>query len=131
MDYHSLVVMIFAKVLAKIYPSESLTNILLDISETKFDSERYDTYISIRMKYKETSLMCTLKKKAEDYDKALYLYTDDIVRRMPLDDSDGYDVMVSKLRKGDHQDFLSRQQVYLLWKHIEYNETDLLSRYTG
>jgi len=134
--YQSHVVMIFAKVLAKIYPSESLTNILLDISETKFeilDSGRYDTYkgyentyMTLSMKYKETSLFCTLKKNADyhDRDKGLYLYSDDMVRRMPLDDSDGYDTLVYKLRKGEHQDFLTRQQVYLLWKHIEYNESD-------
>lgn len=131
--YQSHVVMIFTKVLTKIYPSESINSILLDISETKFEvleSGRYDTYkgyedtyITLGMKYKETSLFCTLKKNADfsDRDKGLYLYSDKVVRRMPLDDSDGYDVMVSKLRKGEHQDFLSRQQVYFLWKHVEYN----------
>lgn len=130
--YQSHVVMIFTKILEKIYPSEL---ILLDISETMFDvldSGRYgtykgyeDTYVTLGMKYKNTSLFCTLKKNADylERDKSLYLYTDEVVRRIPLDDSDGYDVMVHKLRKGEHHDFLSRQQVSLLWKHIEYNKS--------
>lgn len=133
--YQSHVVMIFAKVLSNIYPCDSLVHILLDISETKFeiiDSGKYatyegkeDTYVTLGMKYKQTSLFCTLKKNAEysDRDKAFYLYSDESVQRVPLDDSDGYDVMVGKLRKGEYQDFLSKQQVYLLWRHIEFNES--------
>lgn len=131
--YQSHVMMIFAKVLSRIYPSESETSILLDLSETKFevlDSGKYvtykgsnDTYISLRMTYKQTTLLCSLKKNANvgEWDKGMYLYANDIVQRVPLDDSDGYDKVIFDLRRGIHDDFLTGQQVYLLWRHIEFN----------
>lgn len=99
-DVYKSSVMLSAMVLERMYPGDSLNNILVDMTD----------------EYKGTSLVYTLKENEPIRDHALYLYTDTTKQRIPLDDSDGYGRMVSMLRWGDYRGFLSRQQVFFLLK---------------
>jgi glucose-6-phosphate 1-dehydrogenase len=129
--YQSHVMMIFAKILSRIYPKDSLVEILETLSETKYvvmDSGKYpeykgdqDTHVTIGMRYNKTTLVCNLKKNAGKYNKCIYLNSHSNCQRIPLDDSDGYDRVFANLRKEKYDDFMTKQQVDLLWRHIEFN----------
>lgn len=129
--YQSHVMMIFAKILSRIFPKNSLEEILEDLSSTEYivlESGKYtgyqgqqDTQLSLGMRYNGKMLVCNLRKNAHHTDKAIHLYTDKVCQRIPLDDSDGYDTMFFNLRKREHADFMTKQQVDYLWRHIEFN----------
>lgn len=130
--YQSHVMMIFAKLLSRIYPKDSLIEILETLSKTKYvvmNSGKYpeykgvqDTYVTLGLRYKNTTLVSNLKKNAHQHSKGIHLYTDSVCKRIPLDDSDGYDRVFANLRKEKYDDFMTKQQVDLLWRHIEFNK---------
>lgn len=132
--YQSHVVMIFCRILEKMFPTETAIDIMNQLSKTKFlilDSGKYDgylgtkdTYMTIAMTYKKITLLCNLKKNAHVQNKAIYLYTNTACQRIPLDDSEGYDTMFHHLRKNEHERFVTKEQVDLLWRHIEFNGAD-------
>ena len=131
--YQTHTIIIISHVLHKIFPDDSLLDILKVLSTTKYsilNSGRYpcyqgiqDTFISLEMKYKNITISCQLEKNAEYEDKAIYLLEKPKkIHRIPLSTSDGYDIMIKNLKNNNYTNFLSNKQVEYLWKHTEYNQ---------
>lgn len=127
--YQSHVVMMFARVLSKVY-GDAPSDVLEELSTTKYtivDSKKYDTYVGeqdtqcmIYTKYKNTNLSCELEKNASasTSEKALYVQTSSHMHKIHIR-SDGYDNMIERVVDGNHDLFLSKHDVDCLWRHIK------------
>ena len=130
--YQSHVLMLFVKLLSQIYPTTDDYEILQNLSKTHFEIQErgkyygyhgeQDTFITLKLKYKDIFLECDLAKNVEYTNKNIYLFDEKkiLIDTLSLDD-ESYGTMIRYLKYDCSEYFLNSNQINYLWKHMEYN----------
>lgn len=107
------VIPVFAHILTRVYPNDSMTYIIEELSKSEFVVDTNDARGS-RMftKYKNTNLACEFLPDANEH--AVYIQTSSRMHKIYIH-SDGYDGMFDSIVEGDYDRALTRHQAKCLY----------------
>ena len=130
--YQSHVLMIIAKIIAIKY-NISINDVLYTISKTPYEtisSGKYssylgtnDTYCTQKIKINDVNITVDLKKNTDVASKQIELYDAEnkLLRTLSLSNDNGYDAVLNNIIDENFDNFIHKNQIKQLWKHIEYN----------
>ena len=130
--YQSHVLMIVAKIIAIKY-NISINDVLHTISKTPYEtvsSGKYSSYLGtnntyciLKIKIYDVNITVDLKKNTDVANKFIELYDaeDKMLHTLSLSNDNGYDTVLNNIIDENFDNFIQKNQIELLWKHIEYN----------
>lgn len=130
--YQSHVLMIVAKIIAFKHRI-SIDDVLYSISKTPYEvisSGKYpsylgtnNTYCILKLKIYDVNITVDLKKNTDIAKKEIDLYDEhnELLQTLSLSNDNGYDTVLNNIIDEDFNCFIQKNQIELLWKHIEYN----------